>query len=47
MEPEDSLPYSQKPATGFCPESDWCSSPHTFELYFPKSRFNIILSYTL
>jgi hypothetical protein len=28
MEPEGSLPYSQKPATGPCPELTESSSPH-------------------
>jgi len=28
MEPEDSLPYSQKPATGSYPEPPESSSPH-------------------
>jgi hypothetical protein len=37
MESEGSLPYSQEPATGPCPEPD-ASSPHPPTL-FPKDTF--------
>lgn len=39
MEPEGSLPCSQKSATGPYPESDECNS-HT---YFTNNLFNIII----
>jgi hypothetical protein len=43
MEPDDSLPCSQQPATGY-PEPDE-SSPH-FSSYFFRIHFNIIYFYT-
>jgi len=44
MEPEVSLPCSQYPATGPCPESD--KSNLRFPLYFFKIRSDIILPST-
>jgi hypothetical protein len=44
MGPEGSLPCSQEPATGSCPEPD-ASSPH-FPTLFPKIHSNIIFPST-
>jgi hypothetical protein len=44
MEPECSLPYSQEPATGTCPEPD--ESIHTTQPCFPKHYINIIIPST-
>jgi len=45
MESKGSLPFSQQPATGPCPEPDE-SSPHRPTLFLCKIHFNITLPST-
>jgi hypothetical protein len=44
MQPEGSLPWSQEPATGRCPETN--GPVHNFPQYLFKIHFNLILPST-